>query len=939
MAYDDHPLYSDLGIQILKDIYSGLYKKDSNGEITKDLQTNVVHFNNNKVGIVYNLRKFLASTTRIPIPDTQDSGIYMCDPLNGGCGRRSFMYDWEFVDFGVYGTFQNWLGNVSLDQVPYRNNIGFMIMCRVRCNNYSQCNECHQTWSGHSSNCIYCSSSSITTGGCGNEAWTSHIVKERTAENISAENREAIKPVQLMEITSAGKIVGREVNSSGIFAFRITYNGPATNQVNTYDDAVRHIPNLEVGYQLGAYRKPYGFTCNTCQHERYFPPPTAAHPFGAPMEERNIDSNFSYNLTSPQTGGIYQGIGMNANTNTCTEAGCGGTYLPNMSWDIGRPKVLGPMDQYNAEYQQGCSQQQFARSQNALPVKYPISAMRWSFTMDPKIMCGTCSSGRRSRYAVSIWNVSPSNRCLNCNSWNKGAGTNCYLCQNNGLTLGDRNTPTTYAVEFFPANTRLLFCPSCGPTNTDVTKFYTDEYTSGRPYLFPRVKLVIINPQPLLAGTTDQVLTFGNQPRLIANQPVYLINLNSTNANDYRYQMYLPVTYSTTQIPTNLDDIKPMTPSGAGSEPCPHDTMFNPPPIPGSTSPPPTPAGQGCCVIGATQMLTDENTCLNMGGVFQGVGSSCINPGTTTVSGNTISNPCEGVTLDGISYMIAEGRSHHAYKNLNGTWIDQSIDNRSYRNPNTGAAGSSLITYARFSQGVAQDPRTQGASPTLQPAANYRFCDPRNSNTGILSDPYHKSALAQIQGGSGGTSSSNLGVTTHALSSIGKQEDVNYGWIELITCNTCVAISEAGMKLAKSGDPKGRGTPFPKVAPADWVSCGGAANLQDAWTSSPQKYHPGMGVLLYRTRLGQIQITGWSDDMTPTCNFPRPMAYTNDCLRGELAIEQNGFTASPTGSESIPCPGGWWNWALDSGGRISGDPGNPCESWRIKSARGDTIVM
>ena len=96
MAYSDHPLYSDKGIRILKDIYAGLYKieKDDTAgtyEIGKDLQTNVVHFNNNKVGIVYNLRRFLTSTTRVTIPDTVDSGIYMCDPMNDGCGRRSFM--------------------------------------------------------------------------------------------------------------------------------------------------------------------------------------------------------------------------------------------------------------------------------------------------------------------------------------------------------------------------------------------------------------------------------------------------------------------------------------------------------------------------------------------------------------------------------------------------------------------------------------------------------------------------------------------------------------------------------------------------------------------------------------------------------------------------------------------------------------------------------
>jgi hypothetical protein len=100
-----------------------------------------------------------------------------------------------------------------------------------------------------------------------------------------------------------------------------------------------------------------------------------------------------------------------------------------------------------------------------------------------------------------------------------------------------------------------------------------------------------------------------------------------------------------------------------------------------------------------------------------------------------------------------------------------------------------------------------------------------------------------------------------------------------------------------------------------------------------------MGVLLYRTRLGQIVVNGWKDDFTPDCSFPKQSTYVEACLVGELALEANGFTASPTGMENIPCPGGWWNWALQSGGCTSGTPNSPCESWRIRSARGDTIVM
>lgn len=940
MAYSDHPLYSDKGIRILKDIYAGLYKieKDDTGtyEIGKDLQTNVVHFNNNKVGIVYNLRRFLTSTTRVTIPDTVDSGIYMCDPMNDGCGRRSFMYDWEFVDFGVYGNLANWLGNVSLDLQKIKNTLGIQVMCRVKCNNYTQCNECHQTSAGHNNNCIYCASPDVFTGGCGKESWTSHTVQERTAENISAQTRDDVLPTQLYEILAgSGKLKAPEVSSTGIFAFRLTYGGPATGQVNTYNDAVKHIPNMEVGYQIGAYRKPYGFTCDSCGDERYFPPPTAAHPFGAPMDVANIDTNVTANQTQPQTGGIYIGIGKNATSNDCLK--CSGTYQPNMGWDVGRPKVCGPQDAYNATYNAHYREQQFARSHNATPTKYPLSTMKWAFTMDPMIRCGY-HGGRSSTYANSdpmLWTQQAMCRCFNCGSFYQ-YGSTCNLCDRNGLIQG-----TDYTMEIFPANTKLQFCPQCGPDNTDTSQLYTDEYQTGKPYIFPREKLVIVNPQPLLTNTSEQMLTMGGNATNIGGRGAYLININSVTSNDYRYQMYLPIIYSTDLVPAKMDDIYTNSPSGAGSDPCPHDFMHNPPPPGAATGvpvPPTTTAtAQGCCTIGSTQIMSDETTCISMGGTYAGDGTTCVQPTTSAViSGNRIADPCAGVTMDGLSFMIAEGRATSGFKNRAGVYIDASPDNRSYRDPaNPTAVSSNLITYPRFTQVISDDPRStiQGGSITAGP--RYLFCDPNAANTGIICDPYHKSALATVTAGMSG----QLGVTTHTLRQVGIREDPNYGFVEEINCQTCASISREGMELAKRNDPLGRGTPFPKYAPADWTDCGGAPTLREAWEQSPRRYHPGMGVLLYRTRLGQIVVNGWKDDFTPDCSFPKQSTYVEACLVGELALEANGFTASPTGMENIPCPGGWWNWALQSGGCTSGTPNSPCESWRIRSARGDTIVM
>jgi len=939
MAYEDHPLYSDKGIRILKDIYAGLYKIEQDTdtgdyEIGKDLQTNVVHFNNNKVGIVYNLRRFLTSTTRVAIPDTTDSGIYMCDPMNDGCGRRSFMYDWEFVDFGVYGNLSNWLGNVALDIQKIKNTVGIQVMCRVRCNNFTQCNECHQTSANHNSNCVYCGSADVVTGGCGRESWTAHTVQERTVGNITAQERSDIIPTQLYEIMAgSGKLKAPEVSSTGVFAFRITYEGPARGQVNTYRDACNHIPNMEVGYQIGAYRKPYGFTCDSCGDERYFPPPTATHPFGAPMLEGNINSVYTSSNSSPQTGGIYMGIGRNANSNDCLK--CSGTYQPNMGWDVGRPKVCGPLDSYSAAYNVHFREQQFARSHNALPTKYPLSTMKWAFTMDPMIRCGA-HGARNSAYGHDpmLWTETAMSRCYNCGQFNS-YGTNCHTCDRNGLVQG-----TDYTMEVYPANSKLQFCPNCGPENTDTTKLYTDSFTAGKPYIFPREKLVIVNPQPFLTNTSDQMLTMGGNATSIGGRGAYLININSISSNDYRYQMYLPIIYSTDLVPKTMDEIYTNSPSGAGSEPCPHDFMHNPVPPPTTGTPVAPTTGstaQGCCTIGTTQIMTDETTCLSMGGTYAGDGVNCVQATTTAVvSGNSIADPCAGVTMEGLTFMIAEGRATSGFKNRAGVYVDASPDNRSYRDPgNPGSPSPTLITYPRFTQVISDDPRSTTNGGTISAGGRYLFCDPTAPNVGIICDPYHKSALATVTAGMSG----QLGVTTHTLRQVGVREDPNYGWVEEVNCQTCSQISREGMVLAKGNDPLGRGTPFPKVAPADWTECGGAPTLREAWEHSPRLYHPGMGVLLYRSRLGQIIVNGWIDDFTPDCSFPKQTQYVETCLAGELALEVNPFTASPTGMENIPCPGGWWNWALHSGGGISGTPNAPCESWRIRSARGDTIVM
>ena len=91
-------------------------------------------------------------------------------------------------------------------------------------------------------------------------------------------------------------------------------------------------------------------------------------------------------------------------------------------------------------------------------------------------------------------------------------------------------------------------------------------------------------------------------------------------------------------------------------------------------------------------------------------------------------------------------------------YIDASPDCRSYRDPGSpSAAGGPLITYPRFTQVIGDDPKSTTQGGTVTAGARYLFCDPNGANTGIICDPYHKSALATVTAGMSG----QLGVTTH----------------------------------------------------------------------------------------------------------------------------------------------------------------------------------
>ena len=952
-TYEDYPFFSAKGQQIMLDIFNGIYQTDPNDATTiqdTDEKQMVSHYMKNKVGIVYNIRKFLSSYSPVTPDNSYDSGIYICDPSMGGCGRRDFIYNWEFVDFGVYGNMKTWRGNVDLLRNTMNGQSGFLVMTRVRCNSYVVCKDCGEQWATQNSGagvCIYCNSSNVEKRGCGKESYSKHFVKEQNVSNLQAESQNMVESQKYVwQILSKGKTA--KLDNGKPFAYRLTYSSPAYDrQINSFEEACEYIPNLEVGYQIGAYKRPYGFTCDTCDHERFFPPPSTSYPFGRPMSQNDVDTNWSSNPNQPQTGGIYMGIGKNG-TNRCTEAGCSGNYLPNMGWVIGHPKVLGPTREYKPEYVADMFQQQIARAANATPSRYPISAMRHAFTEDPKIICTAHQSSRGEAGMPVLWADNAQSRCMVCGNQRDydmsgqqcaGMSANNWQCGIGGTAKG-ANMGNKWDV--LPPGRKTDYCKDC--TTSDPANFKQFKGVGGRPFLFPRKKLVISAKKDGGFLTTKDVTG-----RPIRNKPVWAIYLDSKDSDDYRFGLSLAGIHTSAIVPTSLDQIRTQDPGGGSSLgiTCKYDPIMMPDgSTQNKTNTPTTPPPQGCCQLpNGTAMMSTEDVCIASKGTYMGDGVTCLEA--KIQAGATQTGPCSGVTWSGLTFMIAEGRAQHAFKNSKNRWVDESVPCRSYRDPaNPNTPLNAPVTYPRFIFGPNYDPRTQTTPPTLDAARRYEWCDDR---THVICDPFHTGSLSTVTSNTGG----QIGITLHDITSLGHIDDPSEGRLAYIKCKTCEKIYKRGKSIASRHAPdKKKLTPYPS---SDWTLIGGGKDLQDAYDRGV--YYPGMAVLMFRKGKGQIRIKDSSalkDIPTAVSNYlatmqkiidnapdektqaqqlkahrdnfpiqtPKPRQYSLEAFKDELAIEQTGQ------SGLIP---GFWNWMHV--------PADKEGSRKMNEAKGNVVIL
>lgn len=396
MGYRDNPMNRPTGVRILRDIYDLIYLKNpgsgansANRLATENSQMPqiVSNFKQNAPRIVMMMRRFMTGNTHVQTSNAGDSGIFICNPIpfgmagttgggarsnqasasgEKGCGRRDFLWWWEFADFGVYNNYSNWGHSVGLESwsanlhdPTYRNQNFQLAVARIRCNTVNTCDPesggCGNTWRG-SGSCPspYCRNSRPKTAGCGRENYAifkislAHPLRDYWTTGARHQNSlgETSQYVNGAPIAGANnemppKMVGilrnnrfLEDPASSVNYYRFYWAGlpPENTYLSTQDACLKHIPYLQLGYrslQDTINSRPNGYTCNSCSKERF-----------APLNGADFDVVVRPTFTTDtdsfvdQQGGLCKNIGDRpasyAGVSGQFGCACGGIFEPNL---------------------------------------------------------------------------------------------------------------------------------------------------------------------------------------------------------------------------------------------------------------------------------------------------------------------------------------------------------------------------------------------------------------------------------------------------------------------------------------------------------------------------------------------------------------------------------------------------------------------------------
>ena len=847
--YEENPFPSASGTQVLKDMFTAIYRpnKSDPSILAEGVTENRNYFNSHKTSMVNLMRRFLGGYIPVDRGNSQDSGIYICDPNFGGCGRVDQMFNFEFVDMSVYDG-KNWLGSVELKRDKIWSQRGYPIIARVRCNDYNHCQDCNATFATRNKggSCIYCGSSNTKGGGCGHEHMAVHMVKETTVDNIEAETLTAIKPTNYVLGTVRQK--PSQLSNTKPFVFRLTYGGvPYDKKINTFAQACEHIPNLEVGYQV------------TSDGHTFYRPNKLVSPNG---REETFFGTPSLNPT------------------TTNDIMAGQTTSTGERWLLD-PEISDLVYQDGRGYG---NQTRYLKDDliawNNAPSRYPISKMRYAFTMEPQQRCYNQShAGYRGRVkSVMLWASTGEITCPKCQKtgdpYVRSRGgidkRECRFCNYDVTNLTPFSSPRP-----------LSLCPSCGKKTDPFNIRSVSSGVRGK-LIYPRKKLFV--------KAEDKVVPLkkiGQKPILLKERIVLLVTDDAEDG--YSYELHLKTLFTTIPIPKDIKEAQallqiPEGDGGSKSDSCPKDLLCDLLGNPLGTDAPNTqvPVPEGVCELPNGDLInTTELGCVALNGDYKGDNTNVTDY--VTARAVAAAYPESGVTFPAFTWLVCEGRSQSAYRNDRRKWVDMSVPNQVYRNPQTGESGT-LRTFPRFSEGPSYDPRTKTGE--LLRRSKYLWM---NSKSHMMMDIF-KHCSINLRGKSPESVFAN---PTHRPKALGYVDTSASTAAPLYRCRTCVNMMTYGRDLAFKNDTAGAGNPYGKA----WTTIGGAANLREAWNNgSPERYYPGVEVMWERRRMGTY--TGWVDNNTPTFLARKIDVYSERILQDEIKTTQQ--------------ENGWWAWIHDS---------------------------
>ena len=391
MAYPDNPMNTARGQRILQDIFDLIYLKNPTGKPNNSdylaqqpgqMPEVVSNFKGNAGRIVMLMRRFLTGNTHVGRQDTGSSGIHVCNPFPAGwfggstadrtkmqskprgCGRRDFIWWWEFTDFGVYNSTQDWGSSVGMENwesgfwdPTYAGRRKQVVVARAKCNTVNTCTVeqggCGTTWRGNGA-CPnpLCNSKQKVTVGCGAEQYMIFALdlrytlssywpqtgQYRNGASIPGAANE-IPPNRLITVKGGRGVEDEAANKS---MFRFYWQGlPKENRyLSTPDQCFAHIPYFQMGYTSNSdarNKRPGGYTCNSCGEHRRAPK------YGSGSGEfwgTNFDivARPTFFNESDYPGDQRQGLCKNIGDRQATYAGisgmfgceCGGIFEPEM---------------------------------------------------------------------------------------------------------------------------------------------------------------------------------------------------------------------------------------------------------------------------------------------------------------------------------------------------------------------------------------------------------------------------------------------------------------------------------------------------------------------------------------------------------------------------------------------------------------------------------